>query len=83
MNEYSIDPLSWFTDREMPFTPKHFTVTSHPLSVESKQWVLDTLTGRFSVVYRLESTSLTFIIPNGNIAFEDPKEAIFYELRWS
>ena len=79
MNEYSVDPLSWFTNREMQYTPKHFTVTSHPLTVESKQWVLDTLTGGFSIVYH----SPTSIIPNGNIAFEDPKEAIFYELRWS
>lgn len=82
MNEYEVKPLSWFSKREMSFTPMHFTVTSQPLTIESKQWVLDTLTGRFSVV---ESATHhhTFISQFGTIAFEDPKEAILYELRWS
>jgi hypothetical protein len=49
--------------------------------MESKQWVLDNLHGRFSIV----QTGQVFLIPFyiGDIAFENPKDATFYELKWS
>lgn len=83
MIEYQLDPITWFSDRELHYTPKHFIVTSHPCTVESKQWVLDKLSGRFSVTYPTISTSIIELITPSCIAFEDPQEAVFYELRWS
>ena len=83
MIEYQLDPITWFSERELTYTPKHFIVTSHPCTLESKQWVLDKLTGRFSITYPTISTSIIELISPSCIAFEDPHEAVFYELKWS
>ena len=83
MIDYKLDPITWFTDRELSYTPKHFIVTSHPCTSESKQWVLDKLSGRFSVTYPIVSNNILELISPSCIAFEDPQEAIFYELKWS
>ena len=83
MIEYQLDPITWFSERELTYTPKHFIVTSHPCTLESKQWVLDKLTGRFSITYPTISTSIIELISPSCIAFEDPQEAVFYELKWS
>jgi hypothetical protein len=83
MIEYQLDPITWFSERELTYTPKHFIVTSHQCTPESKQWVLDKLSGRFSVTYPTISTSIIELITPSCIAFEDPQEAVFYELKWS
>lgn len=81
MIDYEIDPYIWFGSRELNFCPKHFILASTPLTLDSKQWVLDNLKGRFCIV----QTSQLFLIEYylGNIAFEDSKDATFYELKWS
>lgn len=83
MIEFQLDPITWFSERELHYTPKHFIVTTHPFTSESKQWVLDKLSGRFSVTYPTVSSSLIELITPSCIAFEDPQEAVFYELKWS
>jgi len=83
MIEYQLDPITWFSERELTYTPKHFIITSHHCTPESKQWVLDKLSGRFSITYPTISTSIIELITPSCIAFEDPQEAVFYELRWS
>lgn len=81
MIEYQIDPYIWFGKRELDFCPKHFTVSPTALTTESKQWVLDNLKGRFCIVQTSQLFLLDYYL--GNIAFEDPKDAVFYELKWS
>jgi len=83
MIEFQLDPITWFSDRELTYTPKHFVVTSHPCTSESKQWVLDKLSGRFSVTYPVVSNNIIELVTPSCIAFEDPQEAVFYELKWS
>jgi hypothetical protein len=83
MIEYQLDPLTWFRNRELKHTPKHFTVTKHEFTAESKQWVLDKFSGRFSIVHIHEDDSLFSMLSEGYLAFEDPQEALFYELKWS
>ena len=67
---------TWFMDRELDFVPPHFVVSKTPLTEDSKLWILEKLIGRFSIV----GTEGFF----GSLspAFEDPKEAVFYELTW-
>jgi hypothetical protein len=65
---------TWFTERELSVNPKHFTKTSTPLTPEAKAWILEKLHGRFSRY----SKNINESFP----AFEDPKEAVFYELTW-
>lgn len=85
MIEYQLDPITWFSDRELKHTPKHFIITKHEFTEESKQWVLDKLSGRFSVAPYSNSpdNSLLTLFSTGHLAFEDPQEALFYELKWS
>ena len=84
MTEYQIDPIGWFSERELKHTPKHFIVSNTPLTTEGKTWILNKLKGRFTITHA-ENDFDDFILFNlmGNPAFEDPKEAILYELTWS
>jgi hypothetical protein len=67
---------TWFVDREVQPAPEHFVSVSAPLSEESKEWILEKLRGRFST-----SISLGGLFDDSP-SFEDPKEAVFYELTW-
>lgn len=85
MIEYQLDPVTWFSERELTYTPKHFIITKHEYTLESKQWVLDKMSGRFSVApyNTYGDNSLLTLFTTGHLAFEDPLEAVFYELKWS
>jgi hypothetical protein len=83
MSEYYIDPIIWFADRELSYPPAHFVTVSTALKEESKQWVLDNLKGRFCIVHNVSNQIFLIDFYLGNIAFEDPKDAVFYELKWS
>jgi hypothetical protein len=84
MTEYQIDPIGWFSEREIKHTPKHFVVSRTPLTNEGKIWILNKLKGRFSITH-VDDDKDDFLVfySMGTPAFEDPKEAIFYELTWS
>ena len=71
-----INLYTWFMDRELDYVPCHFTVSKVPVTTESKIWILENLIGRFSF------GPSTFSVKNYP-AFEDPKEALFYDLKWS
>lgn len=79
-----IDPLIWFGERKLGFTPIHFVKAKTPVTPESEQWILNTLRGRFSFLKEKTDfndhvfTYLFEFFP----AFEDPQEAILYELTW-
>ena len=75
----NINLETWFTERELPVNPKHFTKTSTPLTPEAKAWILERLHGRFSK-YTKNVSGMAF--SEGCPTFEDPKEAVFYELTW-
>ena len=91
MTEYNIDPATWFSNRELDHTPKHFVISNTPFKDESKLWVMNNLKGRFSTVYWVNDTEdldpisvlISFDSLFGRPAFEDPKEAILYELTWA
>lgn len=71
-----INLYTWFVERELDFVPEHFVHSSTPITTDSKLWIIEKLTGRYSM-----SGSSAFF--NGATpAFEDPKEALFYELTW-
>ena len=78
---YEVNPFVWFADRELAYPPAHFVTASTPATHESKQWVLDHLSGRFSIT--VSSSDIFSLDTIGNISFEDPKEAMVYELKWS
>ena len=90
MNEYRLDPLVWYSTRELEQVPKHFIIAKSNLTAESRLWILNNLKGRFAIIQVDNDTSSAgngiisiyqsdFLTP----AFEDPKEAVLYELTWS
>lgn len=76
------NPQLWFGERELKTVPPHFIKCTAPVTDETMVWVRTKLTGRFSLSDKL--TSENFIFDNTVvIAFEDPGDAVIYELRWS
>ncbi len=90
---HKINIETWFSEREMSYCPKHFVMATTPLTQESKNWVLERLSGRFYIqqgywkswrsqinlpAHRTISPSMENVL-----YFEDPAEATLYELTWS
>lgn len=71
-----INLYTWFVDRNVNPCPEHFVKSKTELTEESKAWIYEKLTGRFSIGH--SSGFFMGLCP----AFEDPKEAVFYELTW-
>jgi len=65
---------TWFMNRELALSPNHFVASGTPLTSESKVWIQEKLSGR----YALLPGEFLEVIPS----FEDPKEAMMYELAW-
>lgn len=76
-----INPLVWFSEREVNFLPKHFIKAPTPASTQSIFWVKSMLVGRFSI--QTEFSSHVIMLDQQSIYFEDPAELTIYELRWS
>ncbi len=72
---------TWNKAREVSFCPKHFIPTSTPLNEEAKLWVLERLHGRYYI--GLNAQRNTIFEQVVTIYFEDPQEAVLYELTWS
>lgn len=88
LTDYTLDPRAWFADRKLKFEPRHFTRAKTRLTVESMNWIVNNLSGRYYIgnfgVTEIEyifssSGEITSSIPS----FEDPSEATLYELTWS
>jgi len=86
-NQLSVQNLEinlsvWFIDRMLHYKPAHFVITGTPLTEESAMWIIYNLSGRFSFIatntYHVDDFT-EIVYP----AFEDKKEAMIYELKWS
>jgi len=75
----TIDDLNlsqWFLERELNFMPNHFVRSNTPINAESYAWITEKLVGRFSLI---SGGTHGASFP----AFEDPEEAVFYELKFA
>jgi hypothetical protein len=72
---------TWNKAREINYCPKHFVAATTTLTEESKLWVLERLHGRYYI--SLQNNRRSVFETNVTIYFEDPKEAVLYELTWS
>ena len=77
-----VNPAKWFSKRKLDHIPPHFTRCFTPMpSADTHGWVLASLSGRYATG---NADTGTFIFTSDiNIYFEDPAEAMLYELRWS
>lgn len=92
MDQHNIDPRQWFGDRFLDHVPLHFTVCKTPCNDKSKLWIYTKLEGRFAFVEYIDgdsldnlssSISVLALFTHGIPAFEDPNEALMYELTWA
>jgi hypothetical protein len=72
----------WNGERELTFVPPHFVRCYTTITDESLFWVISSLIGRYTTQTHSDFTSFNLDI-NTFIYFEDPSEAMLYELRWS
>lgn len=79
------NPSNWFSKRELNVCPPHFVKSNAPVNTDSHMWVTAKLKGRFSITLEVEESMDVFVFNTTKpcIAFEDPAEAMIYELRWS
>lgn len=71
---------TWFSERQMSYCPKHFVATNTPVDDQKLIWILEKLKGRF---YLNSSNIIDFYTLEKYPCFEDPQEAVYYELTWS
>ena len=81
----NINLLTWYSERELSFCPKHFIGSKTYIDTERYIWVTEKLTGRFYIpTHNLALAGLfSEINDECSIYFEDPSEAVYYELTWS
>jgi hypothetical protein len=84
-----LNVYTWFSNRELNYCPAHFVVVDTLITQESKQWVLEKLTGRFCLVefpnystIDIENSASPWVF-GYYPAFEDPKEATYFQLIWA
>lgn len=79
-NMLELNIVTWYTERELFYCPVHFVKAHTKLTDESLAWIHEKLYSRFHVGRSGDAREgQVFEYPY----FEDPQEAIFYELVWS
>jgi len=78
-----INVEEWMDYRLLDYKPLHFVTARTPVTDEAKLWIREKLKGRYCFLATDDSTFniLSSIIEV--VSFEDPKDAVFYELTWS
>lgn len=84
----NINLLTWLDVREVKgITPKHFILAKTRLTEKSLFWIEEKLIGRYSLVsvdpHDTDYTTNDWSAYDYWPAFEDPSEAVLYELTWS
>lgn len=76
------DILRWNVTRKVEIKPRHFILVNVPVTEESIIWIEETLVGRYHLTIIYPDVTKVFL---GSICpcFEDPEEALLYELRWA
>ena len=79
--QFELNPQIWFIDRKMQYKPLHFITVNTPLTAQSALWIIHNLVGRFTFHGNIDMDDdfEECTLPS----FEDPVEAVLYELKWS
>lgn len=78
-----INLQSWFVDRELSHCPPHFVRTQTIATSENRLWIYEMCVGRYCFVNSSRNDDFIRFLDNKYPAFEDPKEAMLFELTWS
>lgn len=79
---YQINILEWFDARELDYVPDHFIVVKTPITLESRCWISEKLSGRYALTVKDTDDNLD-LQGVSYPAFEDQKDAVLYQLTWS
>ena len=80
------NPQLWFGKRQLNNLPPHFIKATTEPTPESLLWVKTKLSGRYTILENSSSnvvSAMTLVDFHSSIYFEDPKDVMLYELRWS
>jgi len=72
---------TWHMQRQLKYCPKHFVGCNTKLTDDAMYWILERCTGRFYIKNAYEQDFL-FLEADNYPFFEDPKEAVLFELTW-
>jgi len=78
-----LNPLIWYLDRELKFVPPHFIKSNTPLSPESLFWVRSKISGRYAIDTATDFNVLLILDNQKYVYFEESKDVMLFELRWS
>lgn len=79
----NINLHTWFGQRELRYCPIHFVPTQTPLSDDSRLWIYEKLQGRYFIGSKHNQATEDIFAFETYPYFEDPQEAVLYELTWS
>lgn len=82
----NINLYTWYSERELDYCPKHFVSVNTPIDDDKHLWILEHLKGRYHIGHKTksnESQEFLFLFEENYPHFEDPQEAVMYELFWS
>lgn len=82
----NINLMTWYANREMDYCPKHFVQVNTHITDERHQWILENLKGRYYIGYKTTTNTtpeFLALFENTYPYFEDPQEAVIYELKFS
>lgn len=79
----TINLYTWFSERKLDFLPVHFIATNTFVDDDRHIWVLEKCTGRYYIGSRKDTDDWLSLLTESVIYFEDPQEAVLYQLTWS
>jgi len=78
-----INLVEWHSERETTFLPNHFIRSKAPVTPESLDWIKNNLVGRYAIINETDFIKKIDRHSSRIAAFEDPREAVFFELTWA
>lgn len=76
--------MTWYTERCLDYLPKHFVPTKAYWNTDRELWILEKCTGRYYVgIDESDEFKAMLFFDEKIVYFEDPQEAVLYELTWS
>ena len=82
----NINLYTWFVKRQLDFLPNHSVPTVTPVNDERHMWILEKCNGRYHIgpaQHKQKENDWLALFGEYVVYFEDPQEAVLYELTWS
>ena len=80
---HDINPLVWYSNLEIDTIPPHFVKSSTSVTEDNYFWVKTKITGRYTIsAVPINDVDMIFDL-RPYVFFENPSDAMLYELRWS